>query len=195
MTAANALRRGDKPIFASTRFGNVLGSRGSVIPVFKRQIRAGGPVTLTDPEMTRFIMTLDEAVRLVMDSVFLARGGDVFVTKMPILRITDLAEVMVEELGNGNGAVPVKTVGTKAGEKLYEELMNEEETRRTVELDRYFVIIPAFRSLYADVEYVYPGQLSENGGVRAYNSANSEPLGREELREYLTAHRLLNGAA
>jgi FlaA1/EpsC-like NDP-sugar epimerase len=194
MTAANALRRGDKPIFASTRFGNVLGSRGSVIPVFKRQIRAGGPVTLTDPEMTRFIMTLDEAVRLVMDSVFLARGGEVFVTKMPILRITDLAEVMVEELGNGNGAVPVKTVGTKAGEKLYEELMNEEETRRTVELDRYFVIVPAFRSLYADVEYVYPGQLSENGGVRAYNSANSAPLGREELREYLTTHRLLNGA-
>ena len=194
MTAANALRRGDKPIFASTRFGNVLGSRGSVIPVFKHQIRAGGPVTLTDPEMTRFIMTLDEAVRLVMDSVFLARGGEVFVTKMPILRIADLAEVMVEELANGNGAVPVKTVGTKAGEKLYEELMNEEETRRTVELDRYFVIIPAFRSLYADVEYVYPGQLSENGGVRTYNSANSEPLGREELREYLTTHRLLNGA-
>ena len=98
MTAANAHRRAGGPIFASTRFGNVLGSRGSVIPLFMRQISRGGPVTLTDPEMTRFIMTLREAVHLVMESTFLARGGEVFVTKMPIARIQDLAKVMVKTL-------------------------------------------------------------------------------------------------
>lgn len=191
MTAANAVRRGERPIFASTRFGNVLGSRGSVIPVFKRQIRKGGPVTLTDTEMTRFIMTLEEAVRLVMESVFLAMGGEVFVTKMQVLRIADLAEVMSEEL-SPNGPVPVKVIGSKAGEKLYEELMNDEETRRTLELERYFVVVPAFKSLYANVEYSYPGVEAKDVG-RPYNSANEKPMQREALREYLRRHRLLEG--
>src|ERR1700731_2359007 len=103
VSAASARTRPGKQVFASTRFGNVLGSRGSVIPLFIRQIRAGGPITLTDPEMTRFIMTLDEAVRLVMDSLFLARGGEIFVTKMPVVRIGDLAEVMIEELAGDFG--------------------------------------------------------------------------------------------
>ncbi|QIN77674.1 NAD-dependent epimerase/dehydratase family protein [Rubrobacter marinus] len=191
MTAANAVRRGERPIFASTRFGNVLGSRGSVIPIFKRQIKKGGPVTLTDPEMTRFIMTLEEAVRLVMESVFLAMGGEVFVTKMQVLRIADLAEVMSEEL-SPDGPVPVKVIGSKAGEKLYEELMNDEETRRTLELQRYFVVVPAFKSLYTDVEYSYPGVEAKDVD-RPYNSANEKPMRREALREYLRRHRLLEG--
>lgn len=191
MTAANAVRRGERPIFASTRFGNVLGSRGSVIPIFKRQIKRGGPVTLTDPEMTRFIMTLEEAVRLVMESVFLAMGGEVFVTKMQVLRIADLADVMSEEL-SPDGPVPIKVIGSKAGEKLYEELMNDEETRRTLELESYFVVVPAFKSLYADVEYIYPG-IEAKDVDRPYNSANEKPMQREALRGYLRQHRLLEG--
>src|SRR5262249_36498176 len=106
VSAASARAHPGKQVFASTRFGNVLGSRGSVIPLVMRQIRAGGPVTVTDPEMTRFIMTLDEAVRLVMDSLFLARGGEIFVTKMPVLRVGDLAEVMIEELAPTFGHRP-----------------------------------------------------------------------------------------
>ena len=193
MTAANAVRRGGKPIFASTRFGNVLGSRGSVIPVFRRQICRGGPVTLTEPTMTRFIMTLEEAVALVTRSVFLARGGEVFVTKMPVVRIADLAAVMVEELapryGRDPDEVPVKVVGSKAGEKIYEELINDEETRRSADIDRYFVVLPAFESVYEDIEHTYPGM--EGVGVKLpYNSAVERSMSKDELREYLVEEPL-----
>jgi FlaA1/EpsC-like NDP-sugar epimerase len=196
MTAAHALRRNGGPIFASTRFGNVLGSRGSVLPLFRRQIEAGGPVTLTHPDMSRFIMTLKEAVHLVMESVFMARGGEVFVTKMPVVRIADVARVMVEELAAAYGHRPedvqVVNVGTKPGEKLYEELMNEEEVRRTVELTRYFVVTPAFQAVYQNIDYTYEGAVP-TPVVEAYNSANAAPMSRETLRRYLYEHGLLEG--
>ncbi len=194
MTAAHALRRRGGPIFASTRFGNVLGSRGSVLPLFHRQIADGGPVTLTDPAMTRFIMTLEEAVKLLMDSVFLARGGEVFVTKMPVARIVDVAEVMVEELASiydyRAEDVEIVTIGSKSGEKLYEELINEEEVRRTVELQSYYSVTPAFKAVYHDIDYDYDG-LVGNRVELPYNSANAEPLARQELRSYLYQNGLL----
>ena len=193
MTAANAYRRGDGPIFASTRFGNVLGSRGSVVPLFKRQIARGGPVTLTDARMTRFIMTLSEAVRLVMESTFLARGGEVFVTKMPAIRISDLAAVMIEELapvfGHDPSQIEIDVIGTKAGEKLYEELMNEEEVRRTVELARYFVVLPAFKAIYETIEYSYPDPIQGHLD-QPYNSAIQSSMSRPELRLFLQKNNL-----
>jgi len=195
LTAANAFRRGDGPIFASTRFGNVLGSRGSVIPLFKRQIARGGPVRLTDDRMTRFIMTLEAAVRLVTNSTFLARGGEVFVTKMSAIRISDLAQVMVDELAPRYGFAPedvaIQVIGVKAGEKLYEELINEEEVRRTLELPDYFAVLPAFKSVYATIEYGYPGA-SHRPVDGAYNSSGVAPLSRAALRAYLLEHRLLD---
>lgn len=196
MTAANATRRGDFPIFASTRFGNVLGSRGSVIPLFKRQIEQGGPITLTDERMSRFIMTLEDAVHLVMESARLACGGEVFVTKMPVLRIPDLAEVMIEELSTknveGRSEVAIKLIGSKPGEKLYEELMNDEETRRTVELADYFVVLPAFKSVYREIDYTYPN-MSDIGIQEPYNSSLQKPMSKAEIREYLYRHHLLEG--
>jgi len=193
-TAADSHRRSNGPIFASTRFGNVLGSRGSVIPLFHQQIRGGGPVTLTDPAMTRFIMTLREAVRLVMESVFLAQGGEVFVTKMPVVRIEDLARVMIEELAPGYGHDPddveVRIIGSKPGEKLYEELLNEEEMRRAVELDRYFLIRPAVPPLFREPAADAPG--GRGRPTRAYHSANEVPMTVDELRAYLLEHGLLN---
>lgn len=195
ITAANASRRGETPVFVSTRFGNVLGSRGSVIPLFMRQIAAGGPVTLTDPDMTRFIMTLREAVRLVMESAALARGGEAFVTKMPVARIEDLARVMIEECAAGFGRRPedieVRVIGTKPGEKLYEELMNTEETRRAIELERYFVVKPAFKSLHHEVDYTYPG-MRPDVVENPYNSAVEPALSREQLRTYLRNTDLLD---
>ncbi|MCK8604366.1 polysaccharide biosynthesis protein [Desulfoferrobacter suflitae] len=194
MTAANSNHRGKGPIFASTRFGNVLGSRGSVIPIFREQIRRGGPVTLTDPDMTRFIMSIKEAVKLVIDSLSLARGGEVFVTKMPVIRIKDLAAVMIRELAPGYGHrpehIPTEVIGYKPGEKLYEELMSQEETRRSWELERYFVVIPAFTSLYRNIDYEYKG--TEPKPVhKPYNSCNEKPLSQMQITHFLHKNRLL----
>ncbi|HKF49230.1 MAG TPA: polysaccharide biosynthesis protein [Terracidiphilus sp.] len=197
ITSANATRRSNRPIFASTRFGNVLGSRGSVIPLFARQIANGGPVTLTHPEMTRFIMTLQDAVRLVMQSVFLACGGEVFITKMPVARIMDLATVMIEELaprfGHDPKEIETKLIGVIPGEKLYEELMSDEETRRTIELENYFVVLPALRPIYNVVAYEYPSHV-QNSVDHAYNSANEEVMSHDQLRELLVKGELLNEA-
>jgi FlaA1/EpsC-like NDP-sugar epimerase len=195
VSAANARPRIGKQIFAATRFGNVLGSRGSVIPLFVRQIRVGGPVTVTNPEMTRFIMTLDEAVGLVMDSLFLARGGEIFVTKMPVLRIGDLAEVMIEELAAHYGYrpcdIPIEFIGARPGEKMYEELMNEEEIQRCIDLPKYFVIRPAILPSFRNIDYVYPEMNPAGRPDRPYNSKTAGPMSKDELREYLRGHPAL----
>lgn len=194
MTAANSNKRDSGPIFASTRFGNVLGSSGSVIPIFHKQIAKGGPVTLTHPDMTRFVMSIEEAVRLVIDSAALAQGGEVFITKMPVIRIRDLAEVMIQELGPVYGHNPaeieIAEIGVKPGEKLYEELMSEEETRRAVELPRYFSVLPAFRGLYRDISYEYPGIVSNNI-TKPYVSSLGKPLSRNNLLSFLRENNLL----
>lgn len=194
MTAANSTLRGDAPIFASTRFGNVMGSRGSVIPVFFDQIRQGGPVTLTDPEMTRFIMSIQQAVKLVIDSASYACGGEVFITKMPVIRIQDLAEVMIRELSPtfnlSSEAVRIDIIGVKAGEKMYEELMNLEETRRAWELADYFVVLPAFTRLYQSINYAYPDVVSKTI-TRPYHSANEPKLTKGQLAEFLKYNNLL----
>ncbi len=195
MTAANSNLRDKGPVFASTRFGNVLGSRGSVIPIFHEQIKKGGPVTLTDPGMTRFIMSIQEAVRLVIDSAGLAQGGEVFITKMPVIRIKDLAEVMIQELaplyGHNPEDIEIVTIGTKPGEKMYEELMSLEETRRAVELPRYFAVLPAFRGIYRKIDYDYPDIISKTV-ENPYISANERPLPQEELRQFLKDNQLLD---
>jgi len=194
MTAANSNFRGDGPAFFSTRFGNILGSRGSVIPIFCEQIRQGGPVTLTDPAMTRFIMSIKEAVQLVIDSAFIAHGGEVFVTKMPVIHIKDLADVMIQELAWNYGHNPenirIEIIGAKPGEKMYEELMNIEETRRAIELERYFVVLPAFKNLYREVDYHYPTIINEFVD-NPYHSANEPALSKIELSTFLQKNKLL----
>jgi len=196
IAAANASVNGSDQIFAATRFGNVLGSRGSVVSIFKRQIARGGPITLTDPDMTRFIMTLSEAVRLVMESVALARGGEVFVTKMPVCRIPDLAEVMIEEIAPLHGRDPkeieIQMIGSKPGEKLYEELMNEEEIRRTVELEKYYAVKPAYGPNNREIDYDYPGLQGNSSPSHPYNSSNAPVMSKEELRSYMLNHNLLD---
>ena len=188
MTAANSSKRENGPIFASTRFGNVLGSSGSVIPIFRNQISNGGPVTLTDKKMTRFVMSVEEAVELVLNSVIEAKGGEVFVTKMPVMKIEDLAIAMIEELAPNE--IEVTEIGSKPGEKLYEELMSDEETRRTIELDKFFSVLPAFRGIYSDIDYNYSTIVSELV-EDPYVSEQQTSLTIEEVKDFLRNNKLL----
>jgi FlaA1/EpsC-like NDP-sugar epimerase len=193
IAAASAQCRSGDPVFASIRFGNVLGSRGSVIPIFRRQIESGHDLTLTDVKMTRFIMTLDQAAHLVMDAVFLARGGEVIVTKMPVLRIEDLAGVMIEELApayhRDPASIAIRVIGAKPGEKMYEELTNDEEVRRTFDWDRYLIVKPAFTGDGLDRF----GDLERTGSpiAQPYNSALATAMSKEGVRAFVRAADLV----
>ena len=197
MTAASNNLKGKGPLLASTRFGNVLGSRGSVIPIFREQIKNGGPVTITDKDMSRFIMSIKDAVRLVVDSACIAKGGEVFVTKMPSIMIQDLAEVMIRELAPGYGYKPedieIRYIGTKPGEKMYEELMSDEEIRRALELERYFVVVPALTGLSSDMIQSYQGVISDTVD-NPYHSGNEDSLTQDELLKFLHNSSLLDEA-
>lgn len=197
ITAANSNAQDGDAIFVSTRFGNVLGSNGSVIPIFRNQIKAGGPVTITDPGMSRFIMTIEQAAKLVLDSADLAKGGEVLITKMPVISIMDLAKVMIEVLAPVYGYKPdsiaIETVGSKPGEKLYEELMSDEETRRAVELEEYFSVLPAYRGIYRSIDYAYQGFVTDQVD-NPYNSAHEPNMSLIDLKAYLLENDLIVGA-
>lgn len=193
MTAANIRRRDTDPVFGVTRFGNVLGSRGSVIPLFRNQIEQGGPVTVTHPDMTRFIMSLREAVNLVLEAALSFKGGEVFITKMPVMRIMDLAEIMIEELAPAYGHNPkdieIKVIGPRPSEKMYEELMTGEECGHALESDEFFIITPALES--GGERYSY-ADMAVRTAEMPYNSDIAEPMDKELLRKYLYTHDLLD---
>lgn len=137
--------RGDIHL-ASVRFGNVINSSQSVIPLFHRQIRAGGPITLTDERMTRFFLSYTDLAELVSKAIELTNGGEIFIRKMPALRIKDLADVMIEVLAPKYGHDPdeicVEIIGKRLGETLHEEIMTEHEAERALENDRLYSIPP-----------------------------------------------------
>jgi len=145
--------------------------------------------------MTRFVMTADEAVRLVIDSANLIRGGEVFITKMPVLRIEDLARAMIDLLAGQFGYQPqdieIKVIGSKPGEKLYEELMSDEETRRAVELEQYFSVLPAFRGIHKNIQYDYENILNQNVD-EPYISSELELMNIENIKTFLLDNKLLS---
>ena len=194
ITAANSNKYGQRTIFTSTRFGNVLGSNGSVVPIFHNQIIKGGPITLTDQAMTRFVMSIDEAVHLVIDSSLKAQGGEVFITKMPVVRILDLAKAMIDLLapkyGFDKNKIEISEIGQKPGEKLYEELMSNEETRRAIELKNYFSVLPAFRGIYHNILYNYENIISSKVD-KAYISEDEASLTIDEIKQILKKNNLL----
>jgi len=194
ITAANVVGQNSKQRFSSVRFGNVMGSRGSVLPIFMEQIRKGGPVTVTDKRMTRFIMTIDRAAELVLKAAVLVRGGEVMVTKMGVVSILDLAQVMISLLapryGHDPEKVDIEIIGAKPGEKMYEELLSAEEVHRCIELEDMFVVVPAFRAIYQNIDYSYP-EATGRKVDRPYVSELEPKMSREEIAAFLLNNRLL----
>ena len=167
-------------IICGTRYGNVMASRGSVIPLFVKQIREGKPLTITDPNMTRYLMSLEDAVDLVIYAFNNARQGDIFVQKAPASTIMDLA-IAVKELFNAEN--PIKIIGTRHGEKLYETLLTREERVKAEDMGGYFRIVPDDRDLNYG-KYFTEGEerVSE---VEDYNSHNTQRLKIPEIKHLL----------
>jgi FlaA1/EpsC-like NDP-sugar epimerase len=162
----------------AVRYGNVLASRGSVIPLFHDQIRAGGPVTITTEDMTRFLLSLDQAVDTIFAALRGANRGDTFIPRVPSARVTDIAAALI-----GDRDIEVTVTGIRPGEKVHESLVSEEEAHRTVARDGYYVILP-----------ILP-ELQGAGGEQAvlgkeYSSAD-ELMTREEIVAMLTERKLL----
>ena len=131
-------------IFASVRFGNVFQTRGSILPRIEKQISKGGPITLTNPEMKRFFMTKDDAINLIISAATLAKGGETFVLKMPLIRLEDLFDAMKDILSKKYGynpsAIKTKIIGTRPGEKLIEYLLTKFEMEHVLETKDFFII-------------------------------------------------------
>ena len=180
---ANFYKGHRKTVFSCVRFGNVMGSRGSVIPLFEKQIKNGGPVTVTDPEMTRFMMTIPQAVNLVFKATKMTQGGEIFIFKMPVVKLGDMANVMINNLAPIYGYKPedikIDTIGIRNGEKMYEHLMNEEEARYAYETEDMFVVL---------AKQIFSGYSLE-GNVKAeqkrYASDNAKVLGVDDVRQLL----------
>lgn len=167
-------------ILCGTRYGNVMASRGSVIPLFVKQIREGKPLTITDPNMTRYLMSLEEAVDLVLYAFENGRQGDIFVQKAPASTIMDLA-VAVKEIFNADN--DIKIIGTRHGEKLYETLLTREEMSKSEDLGNYFRIAADNRDLNYN-KYFVEGE-SKISMHDDYNSHNTKRLDVEGVKKLL----------
>lgn len=180
-------RLSDQTVICATRYGNVMASRGSVIPLFTNQIRAGQAITITDPEMTRFMMTLDDAVDLVLYAFEHGSPGEIFVQKAPAATIKTLATALTSLLDKPDH--PIHTIGTRHGEKLFEALLSREEMAAAEDLGGYYRIPPDLR----DLNY---GKFFEEGEIRIseaqdYNSHNTTRLDVEGMQTLLKKLRFI----
>ena len=167
-------------VFCGTRYGNVMASRGSVIPLFIDQIKTGKALTITDPNMTRFMMTLDDAVDLVLYAFEHGKPGDIFVQKAPAATIDILVKALLE-LYNANNEV--KITGTRHGEKLYETLVNREDMVKAVDLDNYYRIPADNRDL--NYEQYFSEGINDVATVEEYHSHNTQRLDIEGMKKLL----------
>jgi len=169
-----------KTLICGTRYGNVMASRGSVIPLFIEQIKSGNPLTITDPDMTRFLMSLEEAVELVLFAFNNAEAGDILVQKAPASTIKDLAQAL-KELFNADN--PINIIGTRHGEKKYETLLTKEEYIKAEDLENFFRV-PADKRGLNYAKYFVEGD-EKLSTQQEYNSDNTRRLNVEEVKEKL----------
>lgn len=180
MVATSRNVNGDDTVLCGTRYGNVMASRGSVIPLFTQQIIEGLPITITDPNMTRFMMSLENAIDLVLYAFLNARQGDIFVQKAPAATILELASAL-KDIFNANNEI--KIIGTRHGEKLYEALLTREEMAIAEDLGDYYRIPADNRELNYD-KYISCGK-SISSDSKDYNSHSTRRLTYEELKNLL----------
>ena len=180
MVAKSRSLNGSGTTLCGTRYGNVMASRGSVIPLFIEQIKAGKPLSVTDPLMTRFMMTLEDAVNLVMYAFEKGNNGDIFVQKAPASTIGSLAQALKELFKSD---CEIKNIGTRHGEKLYETLVNREEMAKAEDLTDYFRIPSDDRDLNYG-KYFTEGE-SKVAEMEEYNSHNTERLDVEGTKKLL----------
>jgi UDP-N-acetylglucosamine 4,6-dehydratase len=180
MVAKSRLQEADGTVLSATRYGNVMASRGSVIPLFIQQIKAGEPLTVTDPEMTRFLMSLPDSVDLVLHAFEHGQQGDIFIQKAPACTIEVLAEALLEIFAAPG---PVRVIGTRHGEKLFESLVSREEMAKAVDEGRYYRIPADNRDLnYA--KYFVEGETSVSTS-EDYTSHNTQRLDRQQVIDLL----------
>lgn len=180
MIAKSRVCDANKTILCATRYGNVMASRGSVIPLFINQLLAGKPLTLTDPNMTRFLMSLEDSVDLVLYAFENAKSGDIFVQKSPASTVRVLAQALKELLKRDNA---INIIGTRHGEKLYESLVSREEMARVEDLQDYYRIPADNRDLNYD-KYFSEGQ-TEIASMQDYTSHNTLQLDVEATKQVL----------
>jgi len=182
--AANYYRGLKRTVFSCVRFGNVLASRGSVVQLFEKQIQNGGPVTLTDPHMVRFVMSMNKAIELMLKAAQMAKGEEIFIFKMPALQIRHLAEVMIQKLAPKYGYKPkdikVQIIGKRKGEKLYEELMTEDEAMNAYETEDMLLVLPQTPQTVQ-----IPREDFKKIPLRSYTSKDTIELTKKEIEALL----------
>ena len=196
IVAANTYTGKHRTRFSCARFGNVLGSKGSIVPLVKEQIKKGGPVTITDPKMTRFVMSSDQSIRLLLRAMEMMIGGEIFILKMPSVRIMDMINIFIEEMAPQFGYNPkkikIKNIGIKPGEKFYEELMTDVESSRSVETKDMFVVLPFF----TDSDLLHPSYYSKylklkKPSLKSYNSRDIKQLSKAGTKRLLIKENML----
>ncbi len=180
MVAKARMRRDGETVLCATRYGNVMASRGSVIPLFVKQMKSGQALTVTDPLMTRFLMSLEDSVDLVLHAFQHGRQGDIFVQKAPASTVGDLAQALLELF---QSKVAVRTIGTRHGEKLYESLLSREEMARATDMGQYFCVPADGRDLNYN-KYFIEGE-TQVSSFDDYTSHNTDRLNVEQVKALL----------
>ncbi|MFX1256282.1 MAG: polysaccharide biosynthesis protein [Promethearchaeota archaeon] len=189
ITTANYYKGSTYPIFYSIRFGNVLGSRGSLIPLIENRIKNDLPIMLTHNEMTRYVITIDQAINFIFKTIEIAQGGEVFILKMDAIKIIDLIEVMIEYYAEiykkKSDRIQIREIGLFAGEKLYEELFSIEESQRTYEIDDMYIILPQITEVSTAIDINKYPNIKKFDFKDPFNSKDSPLLSKEEIKELL----------